>query len=274
MSIPSDSHGLFESLQRSPVAIVGQQLRYRSGNAGEMHSHPRAQLLRAVAAPARIRTATRQMIVPPGQAVWLPGGMAHAVSSDQAPVYHSLYIRPDLAAPLSRDAGTLPASPFLDELMRRLIELDESRGDPSTRPHLTALILAELRQIRPRRQHLPLPADPRLQRICLALLKHPGDRSTLRDWARLAGASRRWVERHFQAETGMGFAEWRQICRAQAAVPLLEAGESVQRVAWMMGYASPSAFTEVFRKVLGITPRELRAEPGAGRDPDPPTGRH
>lgn len=40
------------------------------------------------------------------------------------------------------------------------------------------------------------------------------------------------------------------------ALPRLAAGESVTRVALDLGYASPSAFTRMFRRVLGVSPSE------------------
>ena len=40
------------------------------------------------------------------------------------------------------------------------------------------------------------------------------------------------------------------------ALPRLAAGEPVTRVALDLGYASPSAFTRMFRRVLGVSPSE------------------
>jgi AraC-like DNA-binding protein len=248
----------FDALQQSAEPVVGHKARYETAVSGHMHSHPRAQLIRAVTAPTAVRVGSGQFLLQPGDAAWLPGSVEHSVSSSQAPIYHSIYVRPDLASDLPRSIGVLRISSFLGELMRRVIDVFDGQGDPATYPHLAALLLSELKQTSGEKHHLPMPEDRRLLRICHALSEHPGDRRTLADWARLTGASRRMLERRFQEETGMSFAEWREICRVRAAIPLLEARHSVQQVAWLSGYDSPSAFAAMFRKVAGVAPASLR----------------
>ena len=247
----------FNALQLSQAPIVGYKIRHEDPILGEMHSHPRAQLIRTLTAPATIRVASGHHILRPGEAAWLPGGIEHSVSANQPQLYHSLYVRPDLAANLSPVSGVLHVSPYLSELIQRLVDLG---GDTASEayPHLAALILIELKNVRDERQHLPMPSDMRLQRICHSLNENPGDRRTLADWAKLAGASRRMLERGFLDETGMSFSEWRQICRVRAATPLLEAGHTVQQVAFFAGYDSPSAFAAMFRRVSGVAPAALR----------------
>jgi len=252
--------GSFDALQASSEPVVGQKVRYETAVSGRMHSHPRAQLIRSMTSPAAIRVRSGHLILQPGDAAWLPGWVEHSVSSSEAPLYHSIYIRPDLALNLSRSSGVLRVSPFLSELMLRVIDLCNGQGDPTTYPHLASLILSELRHARDERRPLQMPADRRLLRICHALNENPGDRRTLADWAKTAGASRRMLERRFQDETGMSFSEWRQICRVRAAIPLLEARHTVQQVAWLSGYDSPSAFAAMFRKVAGVAPASLRGE--------------
>jgi AraC-like DNA-binding protein len=44
------------------------------------------------------------------------------------------------------------------------------------------------------------------------------------------------------------------------AFEMLARGESVGKVAQALGYASPSAFTSMFRKLLGKTPQHYLAE--------------
>lgn len=261
----------FNAAQRSDEPIVGYKIRHGDAVFGAMHSHPRAQLIRPLTAPATIRVDAGHHILQPGEAAWLPGGVEHSVSSRQPQLYHSIYVRPDLAANLSPVSGVLHVSPFLSELIQRLVDLGGGLGDPETYPHLAALVLAELKNVRDERQHLPMPSDIRLLRICHLLNENPGDRRTLADWAKIAGASRRMLERGFQDETGMSFSEWRQICRVRSAMPLLEAGHSVQQVAWFAGYDSPSAFAAMFRKVAGVAPAALHGTKAtaSSRAPDP-----
>ncbi|MBI8386486.1 helix-turn-helix transcriptional regulator, partial [Pseudomonas aeruginosa] len=111
-----------------------------------------------------------------------------------------------------------------------------------------------LRHAVPQRTRLPYPGDSRLRRIAEALLANPGDPRPAAEWARWAGLSSRSLSRLFGAETGMSFAQWRQLARLHAAVERLAAGQAVGEVAWSLGYESPSSFASAFRTVFGETP--------------------
>jgi AraC-like DNA-binding protein len=118
------------------------------------------------------------------------------------------------------------------------------------------LILDELAASPAEPLHLPQPHDKRLRRICAALLAQPGDTASLEDWASRVGASPRTLARAFARETGMGFSTWRQQARLAAALQRLAAGAPVTAVALDCGYASPSAFTAMFRRALGTRPSD------------------
>ena len=95
------------------------------------------------------------------------------------------------------------------------------------------------------------------------LLAEPGDNRDLAAWGRQAGASGRTLARLFRRETGMTFAGWRRRLRLMAALSRLGAGEPVTRVAYELGYHSPSAFVAMFRRALGMPPgRYLKGDHG------------
>ncbi|PTC35052.1 AraC family transcriptional regulator [Pseudomonas paraeruginosa] len=74
-----------------------------------------------------------------------------------------------------------------------------------------------------------------------------------------AGASVRTLSRLFQRGLGMGFADWRrQVQLATAAAALID-GRAVSRIAHELGY-TPSAFSDMFRRELGVSPSEYKAE--------------
>lgn len=248
--------GGFSSSDDDPV--IGRLSWHERGVHGHMHSHPRAQLVQALAAPAEIRCAGRIWAIGAGEAVWLPGGLEHSVSARQAQLFHSVYIRPDLAQGLPEHSAIVSVDPFTSGLIERLTRIYHLQHDVGLYAHLAPLLLHELVRLLQGDPDLPLPSDPRARRICQSLLADPGDRRTLADWAIQTGASRRLLERLFRAETGTGFIEWRQACRVRAATPLLAAGQPVQQVAWKMGYDSPSAFTAMYRRATGITPAAVK----------------
>jgi AraC-like DNA-binding protein len=74
--------------------------------------------------------------------------------------------------------------------------------------------------------------------------------------------SRRTFTRVFRRETGLSFTMWRQQACLVAALPRLVAGEPVTRVAVDLGYDNPAAFTTMFKRVLGASPRAYLAQNG------------
>jgi AraC-like DNA-binding protein len=94
-----------------------------------------------------------------------------------------------------------------------------------------------------------------LVRIADILMKDPGDTRTLAELCQETGAGKRSVERLFQQEVGMTFGKWRQQLRLMQGMRLLAGGAKVTHAALESGYGTASAFTSMFRKALGITPR-------------------
>ena len=67
--------------------------------------------------------------------------------------------------------------------------------------------------------------------------------------------SARTLYRRFLKETGITLARWKQQARLLESIRRLAAGTPVTRVAVDLGYESPSAFSTMFRRALGVAPR-------------------
>ena len=218
------------------------------------HRHYRAQLVFAREGVMTVTTAAGAWVVPPQQAVWVPAGVKHAVRSAGAVSMRSLYVHPHAAEGLPSMCCVMPVEPFLRELIVKVADLAR-RGDTGEGyARLVHVALDELRGLKPSPLHLPLPRDARLRSITATLLAEPGDDRDLSAWGRHAGASARTLARLFRRETGMTFAGWRRRLRLMAALSRLGAGEPVTRVAYELGYHSPSAFVAMFRRTLGMPP--------------------
>ena len=218
------------------------------------HAHERAQLLYATAGVMRIATDEAAFIVPPGRALWVPAGLPHAVAMQGEVAMRALFVREDAARAGPPATTVLVVSPLLRELILAAcaepLEWDEAgRGG-----HLAALILDEIARARTLPLGVPAPRDPRLVRLAAALHADPAASLTLEDWAARSGASARTLRRLFRAETGMGFARWRQMLRLAEAAALLAEGMPPARAAARVGYASAPAFGAAFRSAFGITP--------------------
>jgi AraC-like DNA-binding protein/mannose-6-phosphate isomerase-like protein (cupin superfamily) len=229
-----------------------------------LHRHHRAQLLFASEGVMTVTTEAGTWVVPPQQAVWVPAGIDHEVRSRGPLSMRSLYVHPNVARGLPTDCCVVAVEPLLRELILKVVALFESGHTGDAYLRLTAVVLDELRGLKPAPLHLPLPRDARLRAITEALLGEPGDNRDLGEWGRSAGASGRTLARLFRKETGMTFAGWRRRLRLLSAVSRLGAGEPVTTVAYDLGYHSPSAFVAMFRRALGSPPGRYLKGRGSG----------
>jgi AraC-like DNA-binding protein len=102
---------------------------------------------------------------------------------------------------------------------------------------------------------MPLEADRRLVNACQAVMAAPSLAIPFEHHAEAAGASVRTLARLFQNHLGMGFAEWRRQVQLATAVAELIQGQSVSAIARSLGY-SPSSFSDMFRRELGVAPSQ------------------
>jgi AraC-like DNA-binding protein len=261
-----DHLGNLEDPQR-PIAPLA--LDYEGASLRPWHHHRRGQLLHAASGVMQVSTAAGTWVVAPEQAVWVPPGVEHQVGHRSGVAMRTLYIDAGVARDLPAGCCVVAVPLLLRQLILRAMEigLDYPAEGPEAR--VMAVILDELRALKPEPLHLPHPRDARLKRIAEALLADPADGRALEDWARQAGASARTLARLFVKETGMTFGAWRERLRLTAAVARLGEGEPVTAVAYDLGYQSPSAFIAMFRRSLGDTPgRYLKR---VGRDEPRPS---
>jgi AraC-like DNA-binding protein len=231
---------------------------YADGEAVPRHVHERAQLLYATRGVMRIATDAAGFVVVPGHALWMPAGAPHRVGIEGEVAMRALFLRADAAASGPPATQVLAVSPLLRELILAAcaepLEWDEAgRGG-----HLAALILDEIARAPFLPFGVPEPRDSRLLRVAAGLRADPASPRGLDDWAAEAGASPRTLERLFVAETGMGFARWRQRLRLAEAAARLARGESPARAGAAVGYASAPAFGAAFRAAFGMTPGGAR----------------
>lgn len=236
------------------------------GSWTEEHRHPWCQFSYAISGVLGVRTADGDYVAPPRYAVWVPPEVPHQVVNRRQTEMRSLYLAPDFAAALPQECRVLEVTPLARELIRRIATLPVEYDEDGPDGRLVAVLRDELARLTPAAFTLPLPRDRRLAALCARLQEQPDDRGTLAAWAIQAGASERTLARLFLRETGLTFREWRQRLRLLLALPALEAGESVTRVALEHGYDSPSAFIAAFRAAFGTTPGELaRRNPASPR---------
>lgn len=228
------------------------------------HEHRRAQLLYAATGVMRVDTADGSWTIPTKRAVLIPPRTQHAVQMRGVST-RSLYLEPAAVPWWPRSCLAVDVSPLLRELLLAAVDLPdpvarETVGDSAQSRRgtaLTALLLEELRALAPLPLGLPLPGPGTLRVRCLRFQAAPSVRESPEEWARELGMSSRTLGRRFAAETGLSFSRWRERAVALHGVLRLGEGVPVARVAADLGYDSPAAFAQMFRRVLGQSPREF-----------------
>lgn len=235
---------------------------YPAGFVLPMHFHDRDQLVYASRGVMTVRTRDGAWIVPTHRAVWIPALVPHTIAMSGTVAMRTLYLKPRLAQTLPRDCCVVSVSPLLQSLILHACTFGALSRRRESQAHVIDLMLDQLAAIPTIPLQLPNPSDERAMRVARILLADPGDRRPLNRFCKMAGASKRTIERLFLKDVGMTFGKWRQQLRLMHALRLLAEGANVTRAALEAGYNTPSAFISMFRKALGTTPaRYFRKDP-------------
>jgi AraC-like DNA-binding protein len=229
----------------------------------DWHSHPRFQLVYAARGVMSVDTRDATWVVPPQRAVWMPPTVAHRLTAWGVVQLRSLYIRPEAAAQMPQSCEVFEVTPLLRELILRATELPLEYEESGPAGRIMRLLLDELASLPRLPYHLPMPKTAPLDAICAGLMEAPNDPATLDDFATRHGTTPRTLARHFRRQTGMSFAEWRRRARLLRALGWIAEGRPILAVALDLGYDSPSAFSAMFRRELGVSPSHFRS-PGQG----------
>ncbi|MEU6705655.1 GlxA family transcriptional regulator [Streptomyces wuyuanensis] len=107
--------------------------------------------------------------------------------------------------------------------------------------------------------HPPTPKGSTLEPLLTWLQGNLGRDLTLADIAARAGTSTRSLIRHFREQTGTTPLQWLHSARIRQAQHLLETTDhSVERIAAQVGFGSPTAFRDRFKRTTGVSPHAYR----------------
>lgn len=222
------------------------------------HRHRRGQLLYAANGVVTVSTPEGAWVAPPERAVWIPGGMPHAVHMVGAVQTRSVLIEPAACPQMGRTCRVIAVSPLLRQLLVAAADIPVEYDEEGRDGLAMRLLVAEIDQAPLIPIAVPFPRHTALAARCHAFLERPCATATIDQWADALAMNRRRFTRLFRHETGMSFVEWRQQACLSVALPKLAAGEPVTAIALDLGYDGPAAFSTMFKRALGVSPSHYR----------------
>jgi len=247
-----------ESVSRPVVAVERNIAMKRFERA--MHAHRKAQLVLTARGIVTCEAGGGLWIVPQHSALWIPGGVQHAIRTSGTTQMYFLFVEREVALTLPDACSTLTVSPLFRELLIHAAKLPRLYDERGPDGRLVAVVLDQLKTAPVEQLHMPMPSHPKLRRIVDAMVADPSDRATIAEWGRRVCASERTLTRILLRETGMSFGRWRRQLHLIIALDRLRRGASVQEVSLDLGYESASAFITMFKKTLGKPPARYLAD--------------
>jgi AraC-like DNA-binding protein len=236
-----------------PIIAVGND--YPDGHVIAPHQHRRGQLISGASGAVMLATPQGTWVMPPQRGMWIPPGTVHDVRMLGTVSTQSLYLAPEAVGGMPNHCQVVGISRFMRSLIAEALDLPVAYDPDSRAGALMVLIQHEMRQLPVLPLSLPFPAPGPLAQRCQQFLQHPTVHETIETWCEPLSMSRRAFTRRFRRETGLSFVTWRQQACLVAALPRLVAGDPVTAVALDLGYDNPAAFTTMFKRVLGSSPR-------------------
>ncbi|MUM16615.1 AraC family transcriptional regulator [Mycobacterium sp. CBMA271] len=222
------------------------------GHRIDHHWHEVHQIVYPASGVIAVTTAEGTWIAPPNRALWIPAGAGHEHRFYGPTAFHSVGFDPEKYVVEMSSPTVIAVSPLLRELIISCSDPGELPSDEIAR--LRGVLVDQLRHSPEQALKLPTPRDERLAEAC-ALVE--GDLTTVwtvAELGRQVGASERTLTRLFRTDMGMTYPQWRTQIRLHHALRLLAEDKPVTYVAHQCGWATPSAFIDVYRRTLGQTP--------------------
>lgn len=227
-----------------------------AGMAISAHTHAQAQLILAIDGVMVVRVEDGSWVVPPGRAVWVPAGLRHEIEMAGDVRMRSLFVAHEVRPSLPQDCRVIEVSALLRELIIAAQDLPSDSDIHQRAGRVLALILDEIELAPALALHVPMPRHHLLAALCLEFIGEPSVAATLEQWAARAHMNARTLSRAFVRDTGMTPGAWWRHTRLLLSLPRLAAGASILELALAHGYDSPSAYTAMFKKVLGMPPSQ------------------
>jgi AraC-like DNA-binding protein len=253
------------SYEEVPRDVIATEHRFPSGFVYPDHTHARGQFAFAAEGAMTVVMTQGNWIVPPQCGVWLPAQASHEMQmSGQVRMLNAfVHVHGEQAGRLPPHCHVLSTSPLLRSLMSEAVQQPALYAPGTRAARIMALLVDEIAAMQPLALNAPLPNDARLAALCRAILVAPSVSLCVDEAASRVGLSRRSFTRLFRNQLGVSFGAWREQACLLSAIARFAQGDSITRVAFDLGYSSPSAFSSMFKRVVGMAPHLHRGHDGA-----------
>ena len=239
-----------DDLDRAVLAIGTD---YPHDHLLDWHEHRRAQVLYAATGVMQVETDDGNWTIPTARAVLIPPLTRHQVTMTGVST-RSLYIEPAAVPWFPARCRAVDVSALLRALILAAVDMEPCYPEHSRDAALAALVLHELRNLTPLPFDVPLPSEPRLRGLCEAFLQKPDIHDPPARWCAALNISERTLARLFRSGTGLTFSQWRGRACILHSLQHLTAGMPITRIAALLGYDNPAAYTAAFKKLIGRPP--------------------
>ena len=229
---------------------------YPHGHIEDWHSHDRIQLIHTLTGVIRVQTHEGIWITPPGRGVWIPAHKPHALLISGDVKARGVFIDSLARADLIQQCRVVTIPPLLRELINTAQNIHEQIQPFSRNERILELILDEVRCLYDLPFNLPEPKQASLLALCVTIRTQLNDVWNIETAAQHVHMSSKTFSRHFYKETGLNFSQWLRQAKLLHAMIELALNKPVLNIALDLGYDSPSAFSAMFRREMGMTPSE------------------
>ncbi|MGW1411706.1 AraC family transcriptional regulator [Streptomyces sp. NPDC002403] len=246
-------------IRHEPVAPTSTQL-LGGGATIDRHRHDDHQLIYVSSGVLAITTEHGSWIASNDRALWIPAYTWHEHRFYGRSRFHTIGFPARDTTPLLDTER--PAVIAVDALVRELLIALTTTLTPAETRHIEAVLRDRLRRVAAQPMALPAARDQRLADACRLVQEDLYQPWTL---GRLAGrvhTSERTLSRLYRDEFGLTFPQWRTRARIFAAMVMLAEGATVTDTAHACGWATTSAFVQIFARTAGVTPGAYRAGMG------------
>lgn len=236
---------------------LAETIRPRSGESYDWHTHDFGQLISANSGSMYVGVADRVLLLSPAMTIWIPPDVDHWMRYGAN--NEMLYV--DVNRHEARCLGEQSRVFILTPLLGALMSATTPDKQANRSHHHTEIVHDLLREELVAARDIPLsvamPRDRRIQGLAQMALSEAGASLSVESWLSGAPASRKTIERLFIRDTGITPARWLRHVRVIHSISRLAAGDKLSSVALDLGYESASAFTYMFRTIIGVSPSKF-----------------